>query len=131
MAGRIWMKHKRSCVFALAVMILFSFLFWTEDEIPVGKLMDVSQEKAVLTDGLPESGCIQSVDEVCSAVFHATLMKRISHRGMLRSIRIYLSLIIMAVAAAVFCCVLCLMVRQFYYSRIVLIHYIHNSDGKK
>ena len=135
MTGRFWVKHKRSGLLVMAVVILLSFLFWTEDEISVQRLVERTEAKAgemaVLTDGFSETSSIQSVDEVCSAVYHASILRQISHRGMIKSIRLYLALIVLAAETAMMVWVAGILIEHFYRIRIVLIHYIHNSDGKK
>lgn len=129
---KVWMKYKKSCMLALAVLVLLSFVFGAQEELPMQKLMSSFSENAVLTDGDAQACSIQSVDEVCSAVYHATLLRRISCRGLIRNVRfLTLALIVLAEAVALLFGAVCFLILYPIQGRIILIHYIHNSDGKK
>ena len=124
----------------LAVVILLSFFYWAEEETPVRELKntlnysgDPMEEYAVLTDGVSGAVGIQNAEEVSSAVFHAGLQHRISYKSAFHNLRLRLCFSVIALLG-----IACFsswarydFLTHLFQGRIVLIRFIHNSDGKK
>ena len=123
MTLEILTKYKRFFVLSLAVMVLFSYLFYNDDDTIVSDRLHPSAH-AVITGKLTETNQIETVDEINAVVFHAVIMRSITNRQMIRLLRVWLIPVLTALIA-------CYLRPHSYQSRIILIRYIHRSDGKK
>lgn len=140
MAEALFRKHKRSMLFVLAAVILLSFFYWASEEASVGMVKraledcgDQAEEFATLTDGAAEAVGIQNAKEVSAAVYHANLIHKIAFRNSSQELRLRICFYMIALLG-----IACFLSWEVYDSlahlfqgRIVLIRFIHNSDGKK
>lgn len=123
---------KRFGVLLLAILILFSVLFESGNDLPsICGEQEAKNGLIFLTDASRTAKSIQSVDEINTAVYHAILLRRITHKQSQRIQRICLRLFIMAGIAIFILSVARRFVPQLRQSRTVLIRYLHRSDGKK
>ena len=128
------MKHftnyKRLFLLSLATIILFSFLFCCEDEIPLWHF-DQSHENSVIALESGETNQLEMVDEINTVIFHAVILRRISERRIVRFLRIVLLPILAAALAISLYLIASHQKPHQCRRRIILIRYIHKSDGKK
>ena len=94
---------------------------------------DQAEEFATLTDGAAEAVGIQNAKEVSAAVYHANLIHKIMFRNSSQELRLRICFYMIALLG-----IACFLSWEVYDSlahlfqgRIVLIRFIHNSDGKK
>ena len=123
-------NHKRLFLLALAIIILFSFLFYNEEELP-SRHFDRSPENAVIALESGETNRLEMVDEINTLIFHAVILRRISERRIVRFLRNVLLPILTAAFAVSLYLISSHQKPHQYRRRIILIRYIHKSDGKK
>ena len=130
MIMKYFTNHKRFFLLSLATIILFSFLFCSEDEIPL-KLFNQSHENSVITVESGETNQLEMVDEINSVIFHTVILRHISARRIVRFIRLVLLPVLAAVLAVSLYLIASHQESHQSRRRIILIRYIHKSDGKK
>lgn len=130
MAVRFLVNHKRILLLSLTVIILLSFLACNEEDPAIAKYGQ-SGENAIIFSQSTDVSRMEIVDEINTIVFHAVIMRRISCRQVIRLIRLFLLPILAAVIAASLYLIACRQKPHQFHGRIVLIRYIHRSDGKK
>lgn len=132
MNGKTMQIKKRVGAFSLVLVILLTVLFGTNEGLPSAKTFDESKsEVATLTGGACADGNIESVDEINTAVYHAVLLRRLSHKQVQQILRICVRLFLLAGVAIIILFVMCCLQLQRHQSRTILIRFIHRSDGKK
>lgn len=130
MITRYLIYHKRPFLLFLAFIILFSSLFCCEEDFP-SRHFNHSRDKAVIALELGGTNRLEMVDEINTVIFHAVILRRMSERRIVRFLRIVL-LPILAAALAVSMCLIARRQKPHQCRRrIILIRYIHKSDGKK
>lgn len=131
--GKMTLRTKKKIsVFLLSVLIFFSFLMGGSEGLPGQIPSEFENGREVSLSG-SRSGAesIKSVDEVSPAVLHAVLLRRITHRQAPRIQRFIAKLFAAVEFFALLLVVECCLRPVQNISRVILIRFIHRSDGKK